>query len=367
MRPSYLKINLANLRHNFKTIRKFCPNSKIMAAVKANAYGHGLIECTKALEEENIDYFGVAFIEEAIELRESGIKTPILTLGGISGRQVDLFLDYKIDILASSVTKLEQIEQSAKARGIVANIHVKIDTGMERIGIHHYSDAVSEIIKKSTGSDFLNLIGICSHFATSEEQDSHFIEKQRERFISCLDKHSSLLPKGVIKHIANSGGVLSSTKNHFDMIRPGKMLYGIKVSEHLNNILDLRPCLELISEVAYFKVVRKGDSVSYGQTWTAQCDTRVVTIPVGYGDGIPRSLSNKGSVIIRGKRYPIIGNICMDQFMVDIGPNGEAYNGDQVIIVGKDISIYEIAELISAEPLEVLTHLNTRLPRVYVN
>lgn len=365
MRPSYLQINLDNLIHNLRAIRKHCGNTRIMAAVKANAYGHGLIECAKTLEKEQIDYFGVAFIEEAIELREAGIQTPILTLGGISGRQVDLYLDYNIDVLASSVSKLEQIERIAKSRNCIANIHIKIDTGMERIGVHYYSNAVKDIIEKATYSNSLRLRGISSHFATAESADQTFMNTQRTRFLECIETHSNILPKDIIRHIANSGGILSSKENHLDMVRPGKMLYGIRVAEHLDNIVDIKQCIELHSEVAYFKVVKKGNSVSYGQTWTAQEDTRVVTIPVGYGDGIPRSLSNKGHVIIRGKKYPIVGTICMDQFMVNIGPQGEAYNGDKVILINEDLSVYDMANRINTEPLEVLTHLNSRLPRVY--
>lgn len=371
MRPSYLQINLKNLVYNFKQIRKFCPNSKILAAVKANAYGHGLLECSKILEENSVDYLGVAFIEEGVELRNAGIKTPILTLGGISGRQIDLFLDYEIDILASSVSKLEQIENRARDLNKIANIHLKFDTGMERIGIHYYSKDVELIIKKATSSDFLNLVGIASHFALSESTDTSFNETQLQRFSDVLRRYENLIPKNVIRHIANSGGILSSPNNHLDMVRPGRILYGISAGEHQDHKLAIKPVLSLLSEVAYFKVVKKNHSVSYGRTWTAEADTRVVTIPLGYGDGIFRSLSNKGRVIINNNMYPIIGTICMDQFMVDIGPQGVAHNGDKVIFIGEDknhkITITDIAKLASTDALEILTHLNTRLPRVYID
>lgn len=370
MRPSYLQINLNNLVHNFNEIKLHCPKSKILAAVKANAYGHGLIECSKTLENCGVDYLGVAFIEEGIEIRNAGIKTPVLTLGGISGRQLELFLEYEIDILASSLSKLEQIEKTANSLNKVARIHIKIDTGMERVGIHYYSNALEELIKKAISSDFINLIGISSHFAESEHEDTSFTDLQRARFLECIDKYSTHLPANIIRHIANSGGILSSNLNHLDMIRPGRILYGVSAAPHLDHVVNLKPCLELHSEVAYFKVVKKGDSVSYGRHWYAPEDTRVVTIPLGYGDGIPRSLTNKGHVLIRNQRYPIVGTVCMDQFMVNIGPTGEAFNGNKVIFIGTDgqntISITDVANTVGTEPLEVLTHLNTRLPRVYV-
>ncbi len=370
MRPTFLQINLKNLVHNFEAIKKFCPNTKILAAVKANAYGHGLIECSKVLEKLSVDYLGVAFIEEGLQLRKAGIKTPVLALGGISGRQIDLFLDYEIDILASSISKLEQIENKARELKKTANIHIKIDTGMERVGIHHYSDDIELIIKKALSSNYLNLVGISSHFALSESTDTSFTEQQLQNFKEVVLKFENLLPKNIIRHIANSGGILSSRDNHLNMVRPGRILYGISAGEHQDHKLDLRPVLSLLSEVAYFKIVREGNSVSYGRTWTAKKDTRVVTIPLGYGDGIFRSLSNKGNVIIRNKVYPIVGTICMDQFMVDIGPDGTAYNGDRVTFIGTDgdksIKITDLAKLASTDALEILTHLNTRLPRIYL-
>jgi len=371
MRPSFIQINLNSLIHNFNQIKSYCNNSKIMAVVKANAYGHGVIECTKILEKNKVDYFGVAFVEEGIELRLSGIKTPILTLGGISGHQIELFLDHEIDLLASSISKLEQIELKAKELNKIANIHIKIDTGMERVGIHYYSSALTNLIKKAINSDHLKLVGISTHFADSEIIDQNFTKLQRERFNNIINQFEKIIPKNIIRHISNSGGLLSSKDNHLDMVRPGRILYGISAGTHTDHILDLKPCLEIYSEVSYFKVVRKGDPVSYGRTWSPKEDTRVVTIPLGYGDGIPRNLSNKGNVIIRDKVYPIVGNICMDQFMVNIGPKGEAYNGDKVVFVGKSgdesISLVDIAKTINTDALEVVTHLNNRLPRKFIS
>ena len=371
MRPTFLNINLKNLIHNLNEIKSFVGQAKVMACVKANAYGHGLIECSKALELAGVDFLGVAFIEEAIELRASGIKTPILALGGISGDQIEEFFNYDIDILASSLSKLEAIDKTANDRKQDARVHLKIDTGMERVGVHYYSKTLPDIFEKIASSKYLKLVGISSHFATSEDPNTKFTERQLNNFLDCLDRFSSLIPGKPLRHISNSGGILSSKDNHLDMVRPGRILYGISAGTHLDHVINLKPCLELLSEVVYFKVVRKGDSVSYGQTWTATEDSRIITVPLGYGDGIPRALSNVGSVIIRGKRFPIVGTICMDQFMVNLGTTGEAYNGDQVTVIGEvgdeKISIVDIANITSMEALEIATHLNNRLPRKYSN
>lgn len=369
MRPSHLSINLSNLSHNFKLTKDHVSPAKVMAVVKANAYGHGLIECAKNLETAGADYLGVAFIEEGITLREAGIKTPIITLGGISGRQIDLFLEYQIDCLASSLSKLQAIEEAAKSHKKAARIHIKIDTGMERLGVHYYSPDLKPLIERALLSDHLDLCGISTHFANSELIDTSFMMEQLSRFQEAIAQFSNQLPKSCLLHAANSGALLSNKETHLGMVRPGRILYGIPPADHLDSVLSLKPCLSLLSEVVYFKVVREGATVSYGRTWTAKEDTRVVTIPLGYGDGLARRYSNGGEVLIRGKRYPIVGTINMDQFMVNLGPKGEAYNGDIVTVIGKDgddiISVRDIANTIATDPLEVLTSLNSRLPRDY--
>lgn len=369
MRPSYLSINLSNLSHNTKLIKNLVYPAKVLAVVKANAYGHGLIECARVFEKDGVDFLGVAFVEEGIELREAGIKMPIVAFGGISSEQIELFIDHSIDCLASSVDKLNNIISVAKAKNIKARVHLKIDTGMSRIGINHESPQLEKLISDSFSSPHIECIGIMSHFSDSELEDQEFTELQLHRFNKCLSPFNSNLKENTLLHIANSGAILSDKKYHLSMVRPGRILYGISPADHLNKVLDLKQVLSLRSEAAYFKVIKKGTPVSYGRTWTAPHDTRLVTIPLGYADGIPRDLSNKGEVIIRGNKYPIVGTICMDQFMVDIGPDGEVYNGDSVTIIGNDynMSVYinDIAKQINAEPLELLTRLNTRLPRKF--
>jgi alanine racemase len=368
MRPSKLIINLDNLASNLREIKKHVTPAKVMAVVKANAYGHGLTECAKRLEAEGVDYLGVAYLEEALELRNAGIKSPILTLGGLSGRQIDEFLTHDIDLLASSVTKIKVIEERAKALSKKANIHIKIDTGMERVGVHYYSKEVFSLIEFALKSDWINLKGIESHLATSEDTNQDFMLGQFYRFRDTVSKFE--LPKDCLQHISNSGAILQSKNLYLSMVRPGRILYGISPSNELSKVINLKPVMSLVSEVCYFKVTKQGDSVSYGRTWTAKEDTRIATIPIGYGDGYTRRLSNKGEVLIRGKRYKIAGTVCMDQLMINLGPDGTAYNGDKVTLIGSDgeetITAENMAEWIGAEPLEIVTGFNGRLPREYI-
>lgn len=370
MRPSHLTINLSHLAHNLKVIKNFVHPAKITAVVKANAYGHGLIESAQCLQEHGADFLGVAFLEEGIALREAGIEMPIIAFGGLSGSQAELFIDYSIDSFASSLSKLEQMEAAAKKKKKKARIHIKIDTGMSRIGINYQSPHLGDLITRAFNSSYLHCVGIASHLSDSENSDQSFMNMQVDRFSSAIKPYKNLLSSDTLLHIANSAAILSNKNTHFSMVRPGRILYGISPAPILDSIIPLKPVLSLQSEVVYFKVIKKGTEVSYGRTWKAEEDTRIVTIPLGYADGISRRMSSNGSVIIRGKKFPIVGTVCMDQCMVNLGKSGEAYNGDKVTLIGSDgsesISILDIAREISAEPLEVLTSLNSRLPRKFI-
>lgn len=364
-RPSIAEIDLDALRHNYLSLKNFANGSELMPILKANGYGHGLIACARELESLKPWGIGVAFLEEAVALRKAGIGLPIFALGGISGRQLGDFLKFDIDFCASSIMKLEAINQAAKAVGKKARVHLKIDTGMERVGVHYYS--CQSLLENSLTHKNIEVVSLFSHFADAENQDLSFSKLQLERFLeaaSFYEKHS--LPKPKL-HIANSPAILGFKESHLNVIRPGLSLFGVSPAPHLANVLDLKPVLRLTTEVVYFKVVKEGSSVSYGRTWTAKEQTRVITVPVGYGDGYPRELSNKASILVRGKSYPVVGKVCMDQFMVNLGPNGEAYNGDEVVIVGEQgqekITIEELATLANTDPRDILLRLALRIPK----
>jgi alanine racemase len=340
-----------------------------MASIKANGYGHGLVTVGKTLQEEGADALGVAFIEEGIELRKAGVTTPILVFGGLLQEQLDLYIQYDIEVTAPSVIKVSQINESARKLGKRARVHLKIDTGLERIGVHHYN--AQSLFDAALGAKHCDVVGVFSHFADVRPDDLTLAHLQLERFLECLRYFESRTPRPFMRHIANSAAVLALHEANLDMVRPGLSLYGVYPEPGLRGVCDLKPCLSLKSQVVYFKVVGKGAGVSYGHSWVAEHDTRVITVPIGYGDGYLRALSNKGLAIVRGKRYPVIGKVCMDQMMVDISPVGEAYNGDEVVLIGEQggesITVEELAAAIDTTPHDILVSLNQRIPRVVVN
>jgi alanine racemase len=370
LRPTFMEIDLGVLVENYRALKRRAGQSKVMAVVKANAYGHGLIECARALEREcGADYFGVALVEEGVRLRQAGIKAPILIFGGIFTDQVGIYLEHDLDLTASSVEKLRLIEGAAKALGKRARIHIKIDTGMGRIGVRPSS--ARAVFEAAHASAHCDLVGVFTHFATADEEDLTFARKQLKDFTDCLSYFQEKGKPLPLRHAANSGALLQLPESHLDMVRCGISLFGVSPSEHLNSAVAklVKPVMKVSSRVVYFKVVRAGESVSYGRTWFAKEDSRVVTVPVGYGDGYSRALSNKAEVIIHGKRYPVVGRVCMDQIMVSLG-RGEAYNGDEVILVGSQggekITVEDLAAHAGTIPYEVLTDLNLRIPRRYL-
>jgi alanine racemase len=368
MRPTFVEVNQSRIIGNLQAIRAAVGPAKVMGIVKANAYGHGIIEIARLLEQQRIDMLGVAFLEEAVLLREHGIQAPILVFGGIAADQIPLFLKENLSFTASSVEKLKLIDEAAAALKVRARVHLKIDTGMERIGVHYYS--AGKLLEAALQCDHCDIEGIYSHFANADAADLGHARLQLERFFEVTEffNHRSLpMP---CRHIANSGGVLQMPDSHLDMVRPGILLYGVYPSAECTRSITVRPALSWKSRVAYFKVVQPGHPVSYGSTWQSDHPTRLVTVPAGYGDGYFRALSNRSEVIIRGKRYPVVGRVCMDQMMVNL-EDGTAYNGDEVILLGEtagaSITAEDIADWAGTISYEVLTNINTRVPRVYVS
>lgn len=368
LRPTQVEVDLDRLAANYRAIQTHVAPAAVMPILKANAYGHGLVEVARHMERLGAPYLGVAFLEEGILLREAGISTPILVLGGIIGNQVPLFLAHNLTLTASSVEKLGQIEESARQMGVRAKVHLKIDTGMERIGVHYYS--ASGLLEASLGCDYFEVEGIFSHFANADAADQSYSHVQLDRFNEVLDFYESRgIPRPPLRHMANSAAIAGLRTSHMDMVRAGILLYGVYPSEDTPRTVDVRPALSWKSRVVYFKVIQPGHPVSYGSTWQSDHPVRAVTVPVGYGDGYFRSMSGRAEVIIRGKRYPVVGRVCMDQIVVNIEWDS-AYNGDEVILIGESesgmaISVEELAEWAGTIPWEVLTNVNTRVPRVY--
>lgn len=366
LRPTTAWVNLGALRHNLDQIKTRVGAAKIMAIVKANAYGHGLLKTARALLEFGADALGVAFLEEGIALRRAGITAPILVLGGIIGNQIAHFIEHDLEITASSPFKLGQIEEVAAALKKTAKVHLKIDTGMERIGIHHQN--APKLFEAALATKHCEVAGVFSHFATAEDPDPTYAKLQIERFETATRWFADRSLPMPMRHIASSGAILQHPSCFYEMVRPGIILYGIYPSADVQRSLELKPVLSLKTRVVYFKVVARGSKVSYGGTWTAERDTRVVTLPVGYGDGYSRALSNRGEVLIHGQRHRIVGRVTMDATMIDLG-EASAFNGDEVTLIGRDgnevITVEELAQHMGTIPYEVLTGISGRVPRKY--
>ena len=262
----------------------------------------------------------------------------------------------------------DAIEACAAAMGCTAHVHLKIDTGMERIGVHWYSAV--KLLEASLRCPHVKVAGVFSHFASADAEDLTFARLQLERFLEVLDFYRARSLPSPTRHISSSGAVLQMPEANLDMVRPGVLLYGAYPAPHLARTIDLRPALRWTTNVVYFKVVQPGAGVSYGSTWKPETLVRVVTLPVGYGDGYMRSMSGKAEVVIRGRRYPVVGRICMDQVMVNLGWDS-AFNGDEAVLLGGEgkaaIRIEEMAAWAGTIPHEILTSINTRVPRVYSN
>ena len=365
-RPTRILVDLDAITHNLGAIRKRV-GVPVMGIVKAEAYGHGLVPVARHLQAQGVDQLGVAFLEEGIALREAGITLPILVLGGIFGPQAADLIAHDLEVTVSSLDKLRQVEAAAGSLGRKAIVHLKVDTGMERIGVHSYSCAA--LIEAAVASQWCTIKGIYSHLACSDDPSSPMTALQVERFAEACAHFERLGAPMPLRHLANSGGVLHFPETWLDMVRPGIVLYGVLPDPASQRSMDLRPALSLVSQVVYFKVVRAGNPVSYGATWAPAADTRVVTVPIGYGDGWPRALSSRGQVLVRGHRYPVVGRICMDQFMVDIGCDS-AWNEDEVVLVGNSgaetITVEDVALAAGTIGYEILTGLNGRIPRAYL-
>ena len=367
VRSTFVEVNLSQLSRNLGAIRERVSPAKIMIVLKANAYGHGLTEVAKYLDPQ-VDYFGVAVLEEGILLREIGVQIPILVLGGIWGDQIPAYIENDLTLTAPSVERLEQIDQSAEAMGRKAKVHLKIDTGMERIGVHYYN--AHTLQETALNCKHVEVEGIFSHFANADGADLAHANLQLERFNEVLrfyEKRSLPMP---IRHMANSGSILQLPDSYFDMVRPGILFYGVYPSQEVQRTVEVKPALAWKSRVVYFKVTQPGHPVSYGSTWQSDHNVRIVTVPVGYGDGYFRGMSNRAQVIIHGKRYPQVGRVCMDQIMVNI-EGDSAFNGDEVILIGEAengerVTVEELAVWADTIPYEILTNINTRVPRVYI-
>ena len=365
-RPTWVEVDLLALEFNFRQLKKIVgKKNKIMAVVKCDAYGHGLLPIAKRLVELGADYLGVAGIDEAVILRKNKITLPILILGNIFNKDIESVVKYKLTQTISDHQLALELNQEAKRSGKVIGVHIKVDTGMGRLGIL-YKGAIKSIKEIDCLSN-LRTEGLFTHFpcADCDPEFTHYQIDIFNQLIRDLKKMGIRIP---LLHAANSMGIMGYPQSHFNLVRPGLMLYGIYPKPGLE--VKLKPALSLKSRVIYLKRMPSGQGISYGRSYITSKETTLAILPIGYGDGYPRNLSNRADVLIKGRRFRISGAVCMDQIMVDVGDSSIKV-GDEAVLIGRQgnlrISAEELACLSQTIPYEIVCSVGNRVPRLYPN
>ncbi len=366
----YAEIDLDKIKSNYEAIKKHIGGRKICAVIKADGYGHGAVPLAKELEQLGVDMFAVAVSHEAVMLRRYGIKKPILVLGYTSFDNYEDLIKYDIIQTVFKESMAQEISEAALRLRKKAKIHLKIDTGMGRIGFESGLKTVDTILAVNN-LPFLDVEGIFTHFSKADEEDLSYTYMQVDKFNVLID---ALKEKGItfdIVHASNSAGMMEVPDAHYDMVRVGVAMLGLYPSDEVHREkVELKPALSLHSNVIMLKEVPPGTAISYGGTYVTEEQKKIATVPVGYGDGYSRAMSSKGRVLIRGQYAPILGRVCMDQFMVDVTHIDGIADGDDVILIGADgensIPVEELALNMQSINYEVVCLLSKRIPRVYL-
>lgn len=368
----YAKIDLDAIAYNMEQMKQnIRPETKVMAVIKADGYGHGAVQIAEMMERWNYIWgFAVATLDEAVVLRTEGIQKPILVLGCVFPDRYMEMLKHEIRMNIYTEEMAESISRMAAREGKTAYMHIKLDTGMSRLGFG-INEQSAETIKRISKMPNVNMEGIFTHFTKADEKDKSFTKKQIQEFVWMTERLKEKNVRFTYEHCSNSAGIIDVPEANFDIVRAGISTYGLYPSEEVDKTnVKLKPALALKSHVAFVKEIERGTPVSYGGTFVAKEKMKIATIPVGYADGYPRSLSNKGYVLIRGKKAPILGRVCMDQFMVDVTQIEGVSFGDKVTMIGKDgneiLPVEVLSELSGRFNYEFVCDLGKRIPRVYV-
>ncbi|MGN0451576.1 MAG: alanine racemase [Acutalibacteraceae bacterium] len=368
---TWAEIDLDALVHNFDIIKKEAAGAKLMAVVKADAYGHSARIVAPLLEQHGADAFAVSNIEEAITLRGCGITRPILILGYTPvSMAAQLYLN-DISQCVYSPEYARDLSERACADGVKVKIHIKLDTGMSRLGFDCRDEALSGVEEAINAARLNGFVfeGIFTHFAVSdrtETEEDGFTDAQYRRFAAAVERFEKAGLKAKYRHCCNSAAFCLDNDKHFDLCRPGIILYGLTPSSTLTLKEDFMPVMTVKSVVSMVKKIKKGDAVSYGKTFTAEREMKIATVTAGYADGYPRLLSNKGYVLINGKRANIIGRICMDQLSVDVSDIAGVKQGDEVVLFGKTLPVEELADMCGTINYEIICGISPRVPRITV-
>lgn len=374
LRRTWATIDLDLLEHNFAQLCKSKPEgTKVLGVVKADAYGHGAVPMAHTLVKLGADYLAVATVEEAVQLRRGEIKTPILVFGYTPASYAETMVFMDITQEVHSLEYAKELDEALKKTNYKLNIHLQLDTGMTRIGLNTEDISFVEQLKTLQELSHLHMEGVFTHFSVADcgaEDDVAFTKMQYERFISALDTMNSLGMKPELCHCSNSAATVLYPDFALDMIRPGILIYGVHPSEATKDKIDVKPIMTVQSVISQIWDVKEGAAISYGRTFVAPKDFKMAVVQIGYADGLPRALSNCGSVLIHGKRAPIVGTICMDMCMVDITHVPNASMGDVVTVIGTDgdetISVDELASLAGTNSYEILCGISKRVPRIYI-
>ncbi len=364
----YARINMDHLRYNIQTMQSLVkPDMKTMVIIKADAYGHGACEIAKRILDL-ADYFGVATIDEGVELRNAGIEKPILNIGHTAQADFETALAHDITMAVYDVEQCRLLSALACEKGKKAKVHIKVDTGMSRIGFLATDEGV-QMARKLKALAGLEIEGIFTHYAKADEKDKQYAYLQKERFLSFIHDLEESGMEFRLKHIDNSAGTMELDDDEFDMVRLGIVTYGLYPSDEVDKSIQIKPVMSLIAHVAYVKTLPANVGVGYGWTYTTTRETKVATVTVGYADGYPRAQSNVGRVLIHGQYADIIGRVCMDQIMVDVTHIPDVKIEDEVILIGEAdgnrITVEEVAEPAASFNYELVCNIARRVPRVY--
>jgi alanine racemase len=370
VRPTRAEVNLAHLRHNLRVIQRTAGGSQIWAVLKADGYGHGAKGVARTLERAGASGICVALLEEAIELRQAGIRVPILITGGYYGRAWGEVLRHSLTPVLHDAGQVEELAEEVRYSGAEpANVHVKIDTGMSRLGV--MPREVPRMAEMLARHREVRVGGLMTHFACADGGDPESINAQMDLFDQVTLALKSLGISAPLRHAANSAAILQSPRAHLDVVRPGIALFGVEPRAGICK--ELRPVMQVRTELIAVREIPTGQSVGYGATWKASRTSRIATIPMGYADGLSRALSNRGELLVRGKRAPLVGVVSMDMAMLDVTEVPDVRVGDECVVLGTQkgplgqstISAEEIAKTLGTIPWEVLTDISRRVPRFY--
>jgi alanine racemase len=378
----WAEIDLKAIAHNVAELRRITqPQARLMAVVKANGYGHGAIEIAQCALQNGAAALGVARIEEGIRIRQAGIQTPILIFGYTLPQQAAELLAHDLTACVYTAESARKLSGTAASLGKKIKVHLKVDTGMGRLGqlpqnfksgnsTAIAADALEET-QTIAALDGLEFEGICTHFATADSKDKAYAEKQLQLFINYLKRLHRAGLNPPVRHCANSAALIDMPQSHFDMVRPGIAIYGLYPSDEVQkNRVLLKPAMALKARIIHLKKVPAGFKVSYGSTHETQGSTTIATVPVGYADGLSRQLSNRGQMLVHGRRVPIIGRVCMDLTMLDVGSIENVQVGDEVVIFGQQnnetLTVDEMAALLNTINYEIVSTITARVPRVYL-